>query len=124
MLVRHHNKKGTVSSDYFEEYAEAKLARLERMSFGVSKVDISTSKEGNFYSVDICILGTKEVRSSASTNDLMDSLDRAIDKVVRQVAKLKLSGHHAIRERRKSKRNLKNQIMNMEGFVGVTEKVA
>jgi len=124
MLVRHHNKKGTTSSEYFEEYAETKLDRIERMAFGVSKVDISTSKEGNFYSVDICILGEKEVRASASTNDLMDSLDRAIDKVIRQVTKLKLSGHHAIRERRKSKREQKDQIMNMEGFVGVTEKVA
>lgn len=124
MLVRHHNNKGTAASDYFEDYAETKLARIERISFGVSKVDISTSKEGNFYSVDICILGAKEVRASATTNDLMDSLDRALDKVIRQVTKLKLTGHHAIRERRKSKRERKDQIMNMEGFVGLTEKVA
>jgi len=124
MLVRHHNKKGTASSEYFKEHAEAKLERLERMAFGVTKVDISTSKEGNFYSVDICILGSKEVRGSASTDDLMDSLDRALDKVIRQVSRLKLTGHHKIRERRKNKRSQKDQIMNMEGFVGVSEKVA
>jgi len=124
MLVRHHNKKGTTASDHFKDYAEAKLTRLERMAFGVTKVDISTSKEGNFYSVDICILGSKEVRASAATDDLMDSLDRALDKVIRQVTKLKLTGHHAIRERRKSARDRKDQIMNQDGFVGVTEKVA
>ena len=57
MLVRHHNKKGTVSSQFFAEYAETKLERLERMAFGVTKVDITTSKEGSFYS---CLLYTSD----------------------------------------------------------------
>lgn len=124
MLVRYHNKKGTASSEHFEDYAAHKLERLERLAFHVSKVDIVTMKEGNFYSVEICILGKKEVRASASTNDLMDALDRALDKVIRQVTRLKLNSQGAIRERRKSKREQKDQIMYKEGFVGVKEKVA
>ena len=124
MQVRYHCKKGIAPSEFFEAYATGKLERLERMAFNVSKVDICTYKEGNFYSVEVCILGVKEVRASATTDDLMDSLDRALGKVIRQVSKLKLTGHHVIRERRKSKRAHKNQIMNKEGFIGVMGKVA
>ncbi len=40
MLVRHHNKRGTAKSEHFEKYVESKLLKLERLSFGVSKVDV------------------------------------------------------------------------------------
>jgi ribosomal subunit interface protein len=124
MLVRHHNKKGTSPSEFFEDYAENKLERLERLAFNVSKVDIVTLKEGNFYSVEICILGKKEVRASATTDDLMDALDRSLDKVIKQVTRLKLASHGSIRERRKSKRNQKDEIMYKQGFIGMRKKVA
>ncbi len=124
MLIRHHNKKGTSKSEQFKDYAEAKLEKLARLPFSVSKIDICTSKEGPFYSVEICALGKKEVRSSACTNDLMDSLDRALDKLVSQVTKLKLTSHGSRRERRKGKRDLRHEMMKNAGFVGDLKKVA
>lgn len=124
MIIRHHTKKGTAKSEHFEKYAEGKLEKLERLPFNVSKVDICTLKEGPFYSVEICALGKKEVRASASTNDLMESLDRAIDKLVAQVTKLKLTAHGSIREKRKGKRDQRDEVMRNAGFIGETEKVA
>lgn len=124
MLVRHHNKKGTSKSEHFEDYAESKLEKLERLPFDVSKVDVCTSKEGALYSVEICALGRKEVRASAATNDLMESLDRAVDKLVSQVTKLKLGSKGVMRERRKSKRHQKHENMRNAGFIGDLKKVA
>lgn len=124
MLVRHHNKKGTSKSESFENYVESKFKKLERLPFAVSKVDICTSKEGLFYSVEICALGKKEVRSSASTNDLIESLDRAFDKLISQIRKLKLSSHGSRREMRRGKRDMKHEVMEHAGFIGDIKKVA
>ncbi|MGH1468038.1 MAG: HPF/RaiA family ribosome-associated protein [Bdellovibrionales bacterium] len=124
MLVRHHNKRGTAKSENFEVYAESKLEKLERLPFNVSKVDVCTSKEGAFYTVEICALGKREIRASASTDDLMESLDRAVDKVIAQVTKLKLATRGSRRERRRGKRDLKHEMMKNAGFVGDIKKVA
>ncbi len=124
MLVRYHNKKGTAKSEYFETYVKARLEKIQRPPFSVLKVDVCTSKEGAFYSVEVCVLGKIEVRASASTNDLTDSFDRAVDKIISQVNKLKLSTHGFRRERRKAKRELKNEIMENAGFLGEIKKIS
>ncbi len=124
MLVRYHNKRGTEKSEYFHTYIKAKLEKIKRLPFNILKVDVCTSKEGIFYSVEICVLGKTEIRALASTNDLIESFDRAADKIVSQINKLKLSTHGFRRERRKAKRSRKHEMMENAGFLGKTKKIA
>lgn len=124
MQIRYHCNRGTSPSEFFEDYAEAKLEKVERLPFGLLKVDIATEKEGPFYTVEICVLGHKEVRASASTDDLMESLDRAVDKVLSQITKLKLAHHDSRREKRKTRQRQKEKLMENNGFVGDLEKAA
>ncbi len=64
------------------------------------------------------------MRASASTNDLMESLDRALDKLVAQMSKINHGSKEVMRERRRSKRSQKHEFMKNAGFVGDSKKVA
>lgn len=107
MLIRHHVKRGVSRSQHFEEYVESRLEKLLRIPFSVSKVDVTSLKEGSFYTVELVVKGTEVVRASASTNDFGESFDRAFDKCLKQITKMRLI--HG-KEHRRQKRKMGNKV--------------
>ena len=107
MQIRYHFKDQKQEPIFFKSYADDKLEKLEKLPFKLSKVDVVTYKEGSFYTVELIVKGFKEVRAQATTYTLEDSIDRCIEKCLRQMTKVKLvHSKEQIRQKRKNRREV------------------
>lgn len=95
-------KQGHISQ-YFKDHAEKRLERLSKLSLKANKIEVLTSEEGHFCTVELHMTGDLDIRSAATTGDFMASMDRAAEKLIRQATKKKVHSLSKRRERRKAK---------------------
>ena len=106
MLVRCHSKKSKkeLPKD-FKSFVQERLSKLDKLPFKITKVDVVVYKEGGFYNVELILKGAKEVRAQSATGGYEESVDRCVEKCLRQIKKLKcLHRAEPRRQRRKNRR--------------------
>ena len=124
MLVRCHSKKSKKKLPIgFESFVQERLSKLDKLPFKITKVDVVVYKEGGFHNVELILKGAKEVRAQSATGGFEESVDKCIEKCLRQIKKLKCM-HRAEprRERRKNRRA--NQLHYAPVPAAVKDKVA
>jgi ribosomal subunit interface protein len=107
MLVRCHSKKSKNDCPKnFEAFVKERLQKLDKLPFKITKADVVIYKEGGFHNVELILKGAKVVRAQAATGAFEESLDKCVEKSLRQIKKLR-STHRAEprRERRKNRRS-------------------
>jgi|GEM_PF-4073533 len=110
MHLRLHTKKLQVfNHKSFTKYSQMKLSKLDKFSFKITKVDLVLKNKNGFYSIELILKGAKTVRAESSTSSFEESLDRSIEKCIKQIKRLK-STHRleSRRERRKTRREFPN----------------
>lgn len=111
MQVRCHLKKAQEDCPKgFEAFAKERAKKLQKLPFKITKVDVTLSKVGGFFQVDLVLKGAKIVRSEASTSSFEESLDRCLEKCIRQIKKLK-STHRIEQRRERRKKRRDHQLM-------------
>ena len=110
MQLRLHAKKLQIFNHKgFTKYSQSKLSKFDKFNFKITKVDLVLKSKNGFYSIGLILKGAKTVRAESSTLSFEESLDRSIEKCIKQIKRLK-STHRleSRRERRKGRREFPN----------------
>ena len=85
ITVRHYE-----ASDRVKEYAETEVKRIEKIFDRIpsAQIILEKSKEGEHAELTLTVLG-KRLVASESSDDMLKSIDLVVDKMERQIQKLK-----------------------------------
>lgn len=123
MLVRCHSKKTKKDCPKnFEGFVKERLTKLDKLPFKITKADVVIYKEGGFHNVELILKGPKEVRAQSATSAYEESLDRCIEKCLRQIKKLRST--HRIEPRRERRKNRRSHQLNYAPVPASAKKVA
>ena len=106
MQLRLHTKKVEVfNHKSFTKFSQMKLSKLDKFNFKITKVDLVFKNINGFCSIELILKGAKTVRAESRTLSFEESLDRSIEKCIKQIKRLKSTHRFELRrERRKNRR--------------------